>query len=53
MVRFDGNAAQEGLSIIAESHDPRLTVADTMEEAAAEAVRLATDSMASDSKEGE
>lgn len=53
VVRFDGNAAQEGLSIIAESHDSRLTVADTMEEAAAQAVRLAKASTASDSKEGE
>lgn len=51
VVRFDGNAAQEGLRIIADSHDARLQVADTMEEAAAQAVRLAAEE-ASDFKEG-
>lgn len=51
VVRFDGNAAQEGLRIIADSHDARLKVADTMEEAAAQAVRLAAEE-ASDFKEG-
>lgn len=41
IVRFDGNASQEGLRILNDSRRSSLHVCDTMEEAAQEAVRLA------------
>ena len=41
VVRFDGNAAAEGLALLAESNTPNVHVAQTMEEAAAEAARIA------------
>lgn len=41
VVRFDGNAAQEGLSILQEAHLDNVIVAHTMEEGAAQAARLA------------
>ncbi|KAB8289364.1 succinyl-CoA synthetase subunit beta [Bifidobacterium ramosum] len=43
VVRFDGNAAAEGLSILAQADNPNLHVAKTMEEAAQQAARLAAD----------
>lgn len=45
VVRFDGNAAAEGLNILAQSHNPNVQVAQTMEEAAQEAARLAANGM--------
>lgn len=42
VVRFDGNAAAEGLSILARADNPNLHVANTMEEAAQQAARLAS-----------
>ena len=48
VVRFDGNAAQEGLRMLADANDPNLHVYDTMEEAAQQAARIAA---ASSSKE--
>lgn len=47
VIRFDGNAAAEGLSLLAASHNPNIHVADTMEQAASQAV-----SIASTAKEG-
>lgn len=41
VVRFDGNAAKEGLSILADSNNPNVHVADTMEHAADQAAALA------------
>ncbi len=41
VVRFDGNAASEGLSLLAASHNPNIHVADTMEQAASQAVNIA------------
>ena len=42
VVRFDGNAAVEGLSILGSSNNPNIHVANTMEEAAYEAARIAS-----------
>lgn len=42
IVRFDGNAAAEGLSILGTSNNPNIHVASTMEEAAYEAARIAS-----------
>lgn len=42
VVRFDGNAAAEGLSILGASNNPNIHVASTMEEAAYEAARIAS-----------
>ena len=47
VIRFDGNAAAEGLSLLAASHNPNIHVADTMEQAASQAVGIA-----SEAKEG-
>ena len=41
VIRFDGNAATEGLSLLASSHNPNIHVADTMEQAASQAVTIA------------
>lgn len=41
IVRFDGNAAAEGLHILRQANNPNLHVAKTMEEAAKQAARLA------------
>ncbi|MFD0704981.1 ADP-forming succinate--CoA ligase subunit beta [Alloscardovia venturai] len=41
VVRFDGNKAAEGLSLIHEAHHPRIHVAQTMSQAAADAVSFA------------
>ena len=41
VIRFDGNAAAEGLSLLGASHNPNIHVADTMEQAAHEAARIA------------
>ncbi|KFI97494.1 ADP-forming succinate--CoA ligase subunit beta [Bifidobacterium stellenboschense] len=46
VVRFDGNAAAEGLAILAESNNPNVHVAKTMEEAAHQAARIAADAIA-------
>ena len=43
VVRFDGNAAAEGLRILAQTQRPNIHVEQTMELAAAEAARLAAD----------
>ena len=43
VVRFDGNAAAEGLRILAQAQRPNIHVEQTMELAAAEAARLAAD----------
>ena len=43
VVRFDGNAAAEGLQILAAANNPNLHVEGTMEQAAAEAARLAAE----------
>ena len=42
VVRFDGNAAAEGLSILGASNNPNIHVASTMEDAAYEAARIAS-----------
>lgn len=42
VVRFDGNAAAEGLSILGASNNPNIHVDSTMEEAAYEAARIAS-----------
>lgn len=42
IIRFDGNAAAEGLSILGASNNPNIHVASTMEEAAYEAARIAS-----------
>ena len=42
VVRFDGNAAQEGLSVLGASNNPNIHVASTMEDAAYEAARIAS-----------
>lgn len=42
IVRFDGNAAAEGLSILGASNNSNIHVASTMEEAAYEAARIAS-----------
>ena len=42
IVRFDGNAAAEGLSILGASNNPNIHVASTMEEAAYETARIAS-----------
>ena len=42
VVRFDGNSAAEGLSILGASNNPNIHVASTMEEAAYEAARIAS-----------
>lgn len=44
VVRFDGNAAAEGLSILQSANNPQINVANTMEEAAQCAVRIALES---------
>lgn len=41
VVRFDGNAAQEGHRILHEAHNPNIHVCGTMEQAAQEAAKLA------------
>ena len=51
VVRFDGNAADEGLRILAHANNPNLHVADTMEQAAQQAARLEAD--AADAKEND
>lgn len=48
VVRFDGNAAREGLDILARSGNANVHVADTMEEAARQAARLAADAKEND-----
>lgn len=53
VVRFDGNAAAEGLSILSEARNPNIHVAETMEEAANEAARLATQTVVEPTKEEE
>lgn len=47
VVRFDGNEAEEGLRILSEAQNPHISVADTMETAAARAVELARAQMRS------
>ncbi|KAB7790775.1 ADP-forming succinate--CoA ligase subunit beta [Bifidobacterium leontopitheci] len=47
VVRFDGNAAAEGLRILAQANNPNIHVEDTMEEAAATAAKLAATALAS------
>ena len=41
VVRFDGNAAAEGLHILASANNPNVHVSETMEGAAAKAAQLA------------
>ena len=41
VVRFDGNAAAEGLHILASANKPNIHVSETMEDAAAKAAQLA------------
>ena len=41
IVRFDGNAAEEGLAMLSDAHDPHLHVYATMEEAAQQAAHIA------------
>lgn len=41
VVRLDGNAVEEGRAILAESNHPLVTMVDAMDDAAAEAARLA------------
>ena len=41
VVRLDGNAVEEGRRILAESAHPLVTMVDAMDDAAAEAARLA------------
>ena len=41
VVRLDGNAVEDGLGILREARHPLVTVIDTMDEAAAEAAKLA------------
>ena len=41
VVRFDGNAAAEGLHILASANNPNIHVSETMEGAAAKAAQLA------------
>ena len=43
VVRFDGNAAEEGLNILLSADNPRIHVAKTMEQAAQQAARLAAE----------
>lgn len=43
IVRFDGNEAAEGLELLDEAHNPHISVCETMEEAAAQAVHAARD----------
>lgn len=43
IVRFDGNAAAEGLETLENAHNDSIVVARTMEEAAAEAARIAAE----------
>lgn len=43
VVRFDGNAAAEGLRILSEARNPNIHVCTTMEEAAQLAARIAAD----------
>ena len=45
VVRFDGNAAAEGLAILAQSDNPNIHVTDTMEQAAHKAAELAADAL--------
>lgn len=40
-MRFDGNAAAEGLHILASANNPNIHVSETMEGAAAKAAQLA------------
>ncbi|OZG69159.1 ADP-forming succinate--CoA ligase subunit beta [Bifidobacterium eulemuris] len=47
VVRFDGNAAAEGLSTLAKANNPNVHVAQTMEEAASQAARIAADAVQS------
>ena len=44
VVRFDGNAAAEGLHILAEANNPNIHVSETMEGAAQKAAELAAES---------
>ena len=44
VVRFDGNAATEGLHILAEANNPNIHVSETMEGAAQKAAELAAES---------
>lgn len=48
VVRFDGNAAQEGLRMLSDANDPHLHVFDTMEEAAQQAAHIAALAQAAD-----
>lgn len=43
VVRFDGNKAKEGLRILSQADNSQIQVADTMEQAAEQAARLADD----------
>ena len=43
VIRFDGNAAAEGLSLLASAHNPNIHVTETMEQAAHEAARIAAE----------
>ncbi|PLS30944.1 succinate--CoA ligase [Bifidobacterium margollesii] len=43
VVRFDGNKAEEGLRILSQAGNSQIQVADTMEQAAEQAARLADD----------
>ena len=45
VVRFDGNAAAEGLQTLASAKNPSVHVAQTMEEAAHQAARIAADAV--------
>ncbi|OZG59977.1 succinyl-CoA synthetase subunit beta [Bifidobacterium lemurum] len=47
VVRFDGNAADEGLSTLAKANNPNVHVAQTMEEAASQAARIAAEAVQS------
>lgn len=47
VVRFDGNAAQEGLRTLAKANNPNVHVAQTMEEAASQAARIAAEAVQS------
>ena len=47
VVRFDGNAAAEGLHILASANKPNIHVSETMEDAAAKAAQLAGEAIQS------
>ena len=44
VVRFDGNAAKEGLELLKKADNPMISVKPTMEEAAAHAAQIAAES---------